>query len=214
MAETSDIITLPAGRVINQSLFVKDRYNERATPSYKIELAFDPDELADLEEACLDFAVATWGKGADEDESLHLPILDGDKLAKKRENKGKDGSAYKGKSVIRASTHFNKYGEDDVGGIQVFGPDAEEIQATSKGDVYSGCYGILALTLSGYQKEAEDEDGDPVNVNAITFYITAFQKTDDGEKLVSSSDRSGLFKPVAGRAEKKGKDEGRKKRKG
>ena len=54
---------LPKGRVINHSLFVKDQFNDKATPSYKIELAFEPKALDKFYEELLDFAVEKWGKG-------------------------------------------------------------------------------------------------------------------------------------------------------
>lgn len=148
-----DIFTLPEGRVINQSLFVKDAFDERAVPSYKIEIAIPKDDpgIADLEDRLLDFADDRWGEGASDDENLVIPLLDGDKLAKKREKKGKDGDAYKGMIVIRANTIYNKEGQDGPGGIQVFDPDVEEILPARSSDVFSGCYGEVAVTIGTYE---------------------------------------------------------------
>lgn len=191
-----DIFTLPEGRVINQSLFVKDAFDERAVPSYKIEIAIPKDDpgIADLEDRLLDFADDRWGEGASDDENLVIPLLDGDKLAKKREKKGKDGDAYKGMIVIRANTIYNKEGQDGPGGIQVFDPDVEEILPARSSDVFSGCYGEVAVTIGTYEGDDAGPDRDE-HFNGLKFYMSAFQKTKNGEKLVSSADRSTLFKP-------------------
>lgn len=189
--KNSDPIALPEGRVINNSLFVKDQYNEQAVPSYKIEMAFPKGVLDAFFDQLLDAAVAKWGAGADDDQNLVLPILDGDKLAAKREAKGKPGDAYKGMEVIRANTIYNKNGDDAPGGIQVFGPDVSDIGPANQEAIYNGCHGILAVVISPYL----NNDGQ----NALTLYMTAFQKTEDGERLTSPVDRSVLFKPV-GRA--------------
>lgn len=185
-----DTFTLPEGRVINHSLFKKDAFDDKSVPSYKIELAFDKDsaEMADLEDMLLDAADQRWGAGAGDDPDLVLPLLDGDKLAKKREKKGKQGDAYKGMIVIRSNTIYNLDGQDGPGGIQVFDADAAPIEPARQGEVYQGCYGIGAVNIGFY----EDNDGN----NAIKLYLAAFQKTRDGERLVTASDRSTLFKPV------------------
>lgn len=189
----TEAFTLPEGRVINQSLFVKDAFNEKSTPAYKIEMAFDADseEFADFEEMLYQAAEAHFGRQYGEGD-LKLPILDGDKLAKKREKKEKDGSAYKGKLVVRASTIYNRDGDDGPGGIQVLDADAEDMLPARKGEIYNGCIGIMGATLGFY----ETDDGD----DAVKLYLAAFQKTGDGERLRSQADRSGLFKPV-GRGE-------------
>lgn len=189
-AKTAEVQTLPVGRVINCSLFKKDQFNDKSIPKYKLELAFEKDSDADiaLEEMLLDAADDFFGKGASEDEDLVLPIIDGDKLAKKRAKKGKDGSAYEGMVIIRADTVYNKDGTDGPGGIQVFDEDVEPIEPARQGEVYPGCFGQAAVVIGKY----EDDEGN----NALKFYLSAFQKTGDGEKLIKAADRSGLFKPT------------------
>lgn len=185
-----DTFALPEARLINHSLFIKDQYNEQAVPSYKIEVVVgkDSEDHISIENKLLDLVVDKWGEGADEDEDLVLPLLDGDKHAAKREKKGKEGTAYKGMTIIRASTIYNKHGDDDAGGIQVFGPDVEPITAANKSEIYQGCYGILAVNFGFYQTSEGD--------NGVKLYLQAFQKTRDGERLFTASDRSTLFKPV------------------
>jgi len=194
--------TLPEGRLINHSLFVKDQFNKKAVPSYKIEMAYEAGVLDDFYEDLLDAAVDRWGEGADKDDDLVIPILDGDKLARKREKKDKPGDAYKGMEILRANTQFNKHGEDDDGGICVYDLDTSEIGAGSKGKIYQGCYGHMACTIGTY----ENNDGD----NALTLYLVAFQKSKDGEKLITPKDHSKLFKPVG----RKASGGGRRSRKG
>ena len=178
---------LPVGRVINHSLFRKEQFNEKATPSYKIELAFDKGELDDFHNQCLDYANETWGAGSED--AVIIPIKDGDEMAAKRKKDGKPGDAYAGKDVIRANTIYNKDGDDGDGGIQVLNVDVSPIGPANASEIYLGCLGIAAVTFGNYQDQATGN-------NAITLYLAAFQKTADGDRLVTAKDYSGLFKPV------------------
>jgi hypothetical protein len=193
---------LPEGRVINCSLFQKDIYTDErgveGTPQYKIEMAFDPDDLTGedtIEDEMIEAACEMWGDHmedvilGDTDEDWVDGRKDGDKMAKRREQKGKEGDAYKGKLVIRANTIYNKDGFDGPGGIQVFDENVEEVEAVKQGTIYPGCYGIISVVINCYN---DARSGDP----AIGFYLGAFQKTRDGDKLFSAKDRSELFKPV------------------
>ena len=192
--EKAKVHLTPEGRVINHSLFALDQYTpakgQSGTPAYKVELAFPKGALDDLFNACLDFAVDTWGEGADD--AVIVPIKDGDDMAAKREKDGKAGDAYAGQDVIRASTQFNRHGQKGPGGTQVFDMDTSPVEIANAEVVYQGCFGKAAITMSGY---TEEKSGN----NAITFYLSAFQKTKDGDRLVSQTDHSALFKPV-GRA--------------
>ena len=172
--EAAVVHLLPEGRVINHSLFKKDQFNAQATPAYKIELAFPKGALDDFFDLCLNFAVEKWGEGADTEEAgTIIPIIDGNKLADKREANGKPGDAYRDMDVIRANTIYNKNGEDGPGGIQVLNMDTSEVGPANAGEVYQGCFGIAAVTMSGYLKEGTGNDPDR---NAITLYLAAFQK--------------------------------------
>lgn len=182
------------GRLINNSLFERDVYKDpkgrEGPPRYKIEMAFDEKDIVDLENAIVSVAVAEWGPGAEkeyDDGQIETPILVGDEQAKKREAKGKNGDAYKGKLVIRASTAFNKHGEDAPGGVYVCGPDAKEIDFADRGSIYNGCYGVAVVEPSAYL--IDDEKG-------VTLYLHGFQKVKDGDRL-RSQDVSSLFKPMA-----------------
>ena len=196
--KTVEVFTLPVGRVINQSLFVKDQFNDAATPSYKVEVAIDAGskELEDIEDALFDFADDYFGAGNYNEDKLILPFKSGDKMAKKREDKGKEGDAYRGKTVIRANTIYNKDGQDGPGGIQVYDEEVELIDGARSSEVYNGCLGQAAVTIAGYMKQVTDAEGETTEFPALKFYLSAFQKTGDGEKLVTAADRSSLFKPT------------------
>lgn len=198
--------TTPTGRLINASLFEKDVYvdertGKEGTPQYKLEMTFDPNDVQGddknpnyFEDRIFDAIEAEWGKGAIDDfiNGKIKCFVEGDKLAKKREQKGKEGSAYKGKLVLRATTVYNKDGADGPGGIQVFGPDVSPIDFANQGEIYLGCYVQANVTIHCY----DDNNGDP----AIKFYLNAVQKVKEGERLVPKKDMAGAFKPV-GRTE-------------
>ena len=198
MTEEVQTITLPEGRVINCDLFERDAYKPEGgtegKPMYKAEIAFEPDDVEGedtVEDDLIEAACNKWGDGAEEEfleGDIIDPRLDGDKLAKKREANDKDGDAYKGKLVIRPNTMFNQHGEDGPGGIYVVGPDNKPILAAESHKVYPGCYGIAIVTISTYT----DSRGD----KALKFYLVAFQKTRDGDKLVTGRDYSSMFKKV------------------
>jgi len=196
--ETKTIL-LPEGRVINASLFEKDQYapekGSPGVPSYKIELAFDPKLVTGqgtVEDELINAACDEWGDPAEDDflnGVIRSPLLKGDDLAKDREERGKAGDAYKGMIVIRANTFFNLNHQDAPGGIQVYGPDVKEIGPATQNEIYPGCYGQAAVVISAYLMDRK---------RGVKFYLTAFQKTRDGDKLVSQANYSTLFKPVAG----------------
>lgn len=197
--------TLPESRLINHSLFIRDVYKDPKTgkeglPRYKVEVAFDPKDVTGegtIEDAILDTVEAAWGKSAPDDfldGKIASPFIEGDRLAAAREEKGKAGDAYKGKLVLRSDTAFNRNGEDADGGAAVFDEAVHPIgileQNTSA--VYQGCHGVVAVTIACYGEinaRGQDERG-------VKLYLVAFQKTRDGEKLMSSQDHSKLFKPV------------------
>ena len=193
MTETkNEAFALPEGRLINHSLFVRDQFDEKAKPKYTVEIAFDENALEGVENALAKAAGEKWGAKAVEEYwagDIVSPIIDGEVLKKRREAKGKVGDAYAGKLIIRAATIFNRHGEEDVGGVAVYGPDAEPIEVVNKGDVYQGCFGIAGVKIDFYQDAKSQK-------NALMFYLEAFQKTRDGERLISEADHSNLFKPV------------------
>jgi hypothetical protein len=198
-SEPAKIIMLPEGRLINSSLFERDAFTSangvEGKPTYKIELAFDPADVTGegkIEDDLANFAADEWGDTFFdlflEGKKVHSPLKDGDEMAEARAERGKDGDAYKGKIVIRANTSFNQFGQDGPGGVAVFDGEAKPIGVANQTAVYPGCFGIAAVTIAAYV--------DNVGKKALKFYLSAFQKTRDGEKLVQGRDHSTLFKPV------------------
>jgi len=193
MTEKNEKFALPEGRLINNSLFSKDTYKDakgrEATPSYKVEVAFAPDDLADLEARLAAASLAEWGAGADQeyfDGKIKDPIKDGTEMAEKRRANDKDGDAYDSKLVIRAGTIYNGQGIDAPGGVQVFDPANEPIDFLTQEGIYNGCWGRVGVQIGTY-----DIDG-----RGLNLYLCGFQKTRDDERLSSGNDASELFKPV------------------
>ena len=212
------VLTLPEGRLINCAFFTRDVYKDPETgaegkPQYKGEIAFDPKDVTGentIEDALIDAAVAAWGPDAEDkfiNGKIISPFIDGDTLAEKREENGKSGDAYKGKLVCRPNTTFNKHGQDAEGGIDVFDEEVKPITGVNQQEIYPGCYGIAGVTISCYKNNRGEK--------ALKFYLVAFQKTRDGEKLVTPRDNTKLFKPLAKAASKDGEkaeDGGRRRR--
>ncbi len=192
-------VATPTGRLINESLFEKDQFNAEAIPSYKVELAIDNEaDFEALETALYNAAMEEWPETADAEwdaDEIMLPFKDGDKMARAREEKGKPGDAYKGCTVIRAHTIYNKDGNNGPGGIQVYDMDLSEIDFANRGAIFSGIYGEAGVTVGCY---TDSRSGD----HALMFYLTSFHKDRGGEadKLVSAADHSKLFKPVGKKA--------------
>lgn len=211
--EKNEVILLPEMRLINHSLFERDAYQNPnggapGKPMYKVELAGSPNDLegeGTIEDKLADAIAKRFGDAAAQEflddrakEGKYInPLLDGNRLAKARADKGKEGDAYKGKIVIRASTLFNRDGAEGPGGAKVYGPATEVIGIVegNAGDIYNGCYGIPAVTIHTYAPEpgARGEKG-------VKFRLTAFQKTRDGERLKAADNTASMFKPVSGAA--------------
>ena len=204
---------LPEGLLVNHSLFERDAYanpqgGEPGKPKYKVEIAFDPAQVTGegtIEDKMADAIAAKWGENAANDflegkAGFVDPRLDGGELARRRAERGKEGDAYSGKMVIRADTTFNRDGVEGPGGTHVYGPDTAPIEAARQQEVYQGCFGCAAVTIHAYETDGKNERGLTIKLKALKFYLAAFQKTRDGERLVQAQDRSTLFKPVAGAA--------------
>lgn len=117
------------------------------------------------------------------------PFLDGNVLAAARKERGKEGTAYEGKFVIRANTTYNKDGHEGPGGINVYGPDAQPVMDAST--VFPGCNGVVAVTIKAGIVKATQE-------HWVKFYLSAFQRTPGGEALKSAAKNP--FAPVGNAA--------------
>lgn len=212
----TDFIVTPEGRLINHAIFERDIFTDsngkEGKPKYNVELAFAPADVTGeaaegndptLEDHLFNYAEEKWGEGAGQDfldGNIRNPLLDGDKLKKKREKNGKVGDAYEGLIVIRANTLFNRHGEEGPGGIQVWDENVESVDPVNREKVYNGSMGVARLSIDDY------EDDHYETGNALMFYLSAYQFTGDGERLVASADTSTAFKAV-------GREKGKSKRK-
>ena len=196
---------LPEGRGINLHLFVRQVYKDPVTgkegePQYSAEMAYPKpaggavDMLNPLETYCMDvlndqFGTEKVNQYLNKD-WLRIPIKDGNKKADRREANGKAGDAYRDMWVISSSTRFNKNGDPDAGGIDVFDPEVNPIEAVNKSTIYNGCMGIIAVKGKGYEGTSRDTS-DPFM--SVVLYLEAFQMTGTGERLASAPNRAGLF---------------------
>ncbi len=193
--DTKNVMT-PVGRLINQSLFEKEIYTDpqghEGTPQYKVEMIFEngSTDVELLDAAFAAAAVAKWGAGAEDDyynEKIISPFKDGDEYAAEVDNGKRD--VYAGHQILRAHTIFNKYGDDAPGGIQVFDEKGEEIDPVDRQQIYRGCYGKAALSIGTYVDST-------TKANALCVYLSAWGKTDDGDRIATAADYSEVFKPV------------------
>ncbi len=200
MADKKELVRVmtPVGRIINHSLYEKDVYTDErgheAAPSYKLELAFEPEDLEDLENAIVDAAVEFFGAQAEADYDagkLRSPIIEGDDLAAERVKKGKSGEAYEGKLVVRMKTIFNRNGEDGPGGVYVCGANAEELDFAERGTIFNGCFGQASVSINPYPGIAGGLPG-------VSLYLNGFQFAKDGDRL-RGADPSSLFSPMMGK---------------
>lgn len=219
MADTqkNEIFLLPEGRLIVHALFERDVYKDKDTqaegkPKYKVVMAFNPDQVTGegtIEDKMADAIAAAYGDVV-ADEWLASPrradrispLKDGNEIAKEREANGKESEATKGKLILSADSIYNKDGIEGPGGFTVYGPDCAPITAANQSMVFSGCYGIAAVTFHAYKDYPRKGD------RGLKCYLTAFQvtKSDPKDKLQSaSSDKSNLFKPVGGAAPAEGR---------
>ena len=204
MTETNFIVT-PVGRLINSALFERDIFTDakgnEGKPKYNLELGFNPEQVTGegtednltLEDELFNYAQDKWGDDAGQDflnGKIRSPLLEGDKLKKKREKKGKIGDAYEGLIIIRAATLYNRHGEAGPGGIQVWDEDVVSVEPADQQKVYNGSYGVARLSIGDYEDDNFDTG------NALMFYLSAYQYTGEGERLVASADTSTAFKAV------------------
>lgn len=216
-------IVLPKMRLINSALFVRDAFKDEKTgkegePRYRIEAAIpvDDNDFGAVIDMVADHCIEEYGPniylfGVDDpvkgSEAVINPFLDGDKLKRDREARGKKGDAYGGMFVIRADSKYNWEGQDAPGGIAVYDDGAsgevQRITIMQQDKIYNGCYIIPIVTLKFYKTNR----GEP----ACKFYLKAVQMVDDGERLFVAPDYTSTFKPVGRAAAAEG---GRRSRRG
>lgn len=199
------ILMFPEGRVINNSLLVRDAFKssekaQASAPMYRVEMAYDQAALAEVMDKLFEWAKGEYGEdiyfdidGKPDDAGpntleIVTPFIDGNAQKAKRERKGKQGDAYAGKVVVRSKTQFNRDGLDAEGGADIWNGALEPITAINRSELYNGMFANVAVAPAAY----DTNEGKP----GITFYFKALQKTRDGDPLVSKQDTSKLFQPL------------------
>lgn len=217
MAAKWDQIRLPEGLVTFPNLFEKDAYTPQGgqpgKPQYKNEMVYEWDDIEDVIDELLDIADKEWPDILDDyddidaaydDDALILPFIDGTKYAKKRRRDKPEGKFdhYEDMALVRPHTEFNLHGANAPGGIQVLNAKIKPIDPMQASEIYPGCYGFMLVTPNCYMTN----DGDW----GISFYLNAFQKSRDGERLFAQTDYSGAFDKLD--TEEKGERRGRRRR--
>src|SRR5690606_2924011 len=122
---------------------VKDRRGkETGDPIYSISLLLDADseDLAALKKKAVAVAKAKWpGKSLSD---IKFPFLSGDKEAAKSAEKGRDGSFYEGKVVLKAKSKFAP--------AVVDGRRNPPALTTDPKLIYSGCGVAAEVNLVAY----------------------------------------------------------------
>ena len=208
--QKNEIFMMPEGRVIVANAFERDVYKDPDTgaegkPKYKFVMAYDPAQVmgeGTIEDKMADAIASAYGDTVADEWLANprradriSPLKDGNEIAKEREAKGKESEATKGKIVVSADSIYNKDGVEGPGGFAVYGPDCAPLSITNgAGILFPGCYGIMAVTLHAYKDYPRKGD------RGLKCYLAAFQVTrsDPSMKLSTASDKSSLFKPVAG----------------
>ncbi len=209
-------VTTPVGRLINHALFERDQFDDKAKFKYNIEMAFETGDVTGegsedeptLEDVLWEAAEHFWGEGSGNEfleGQIRSPLLDGDKLKKKREANGKVGDAYESLTVVRAGTIFNRDGFEGPGGAVVWDENVKAVMPVDRGKVYQGSMGCALLTVGSYIDTDPRTDEE---IKCLMFYLKAYQFTGDGDKLAAMSDTAGAFKKVGKAAKGRSKRSG------
>ena len=207
----AEVIMLPC-RVLWHALFERDVYqaNDKSAPgkpAYKLLMGLDAAAREIIENKMADAMAAEFGDAAADawfngERGYNNPLKDGSRMADEREFKAKkegkerDYTPYRGLTIVSADTTFNRDGKQEAGGAKVYSPEVETIGIVEGNTamVYNGCFGMAAVTVGTYDLKEK----------GAKLYLTAFQKTADGERIKSgdgADQTSGLFQkvtPVAG----------------
>ena len=182
MTETQpNIVVTPEFRMLWPNLFepraVKIKGRETGDPKYGLSMLLDPSEIGDLKTAAKAVALAKWpGRTLTE---LHFPFADGDKLAAKQEELGRDGKFYAGTVVLKASSKFKP--------VVV---DTKRKDIIDHTRLYSGAWGYAELNFVAYDGVGQNPDG-------VTAYVNFVMKSRDGDRI-AGRDAAGVFAGIQG----------------
>lgn len=146
-------------------------------PVYGLTMLFDPGDLEPLKAKAIEVAQQTWpGRSLKE---LRFPFVRGEVEKAKAEKKGKDGSFYEGKVVVKASSKFQP---------GIVGPDRNPIVNPS--DVYSGAFFYAEVNVVAYTDPRGEQDG-------VKCYLNFVMKFKDGSRIAGRS-AADVFAGISG----------------
>ncbi len=154
----SEIVVTPGFRMVWPNLFEPRAFmrdgKPTGEPKYSLTMLFDPEDISGLKQVAAKVAQAQW-PGRDLKE-LKFPFKNGNALAKKKADAGKDGSFYEGKVVVKTSAKFAPVVAD---------MKRKEILDPKR--VYSGAYGYAELNFVAYPGVGGGQDGVTCYVNFV-----------------------------------------------
>lgn len=164
-------VKTPIGRIVFPHVAKKDESGQFATGKYKTTLLIPKDaDMTALKTAVLEAARETWGAEIKLKDIQH-PFRDGD---------AKDSEKYPDFAGHISITAKSKNKPVCVGPARKPLDDVES-------DIYSGCYGRLAVTAMSYLTTVNVKQSDgsivPEKIRGVTFLLEAVQKTKDGDRI-------------------------------
>lgn len=136
-------------------------------PVFSLTMLFDPGDLEPLKAKAIEVAQQAWpGRNLKE---LRFPFVRGEAEKDKADKKGKDGSFYEGKVVVKTSSKYQP---------GVVGPDRQEIVNPS--DIYSGAYYYAEVNVVAFTDPRGERDG-------VKCYLNFVMKYKDGDRIAGRS---------------------------
>lgn len=158
MTEITSTIVTPEFIMAFPNLFEPKAFMQngkaKGEPKYGLTMLFDPAVVEPLKAKAKEVALAKWpGRPLAE---LKFPFRNGDAEAAKAKAKGKDGSFYVGKVVVKSDSKYQP---------QIVDQDKNPI--IDKNRVFSGCYGYAELNFVAYDGVNGGQDGVKAYVNFV-----------------------------------------------
>lgn len=173
---------------------VKRNGKETGEPKFSINLEFDPGDPAQAEElkrlkgVAAGVAKAKWPgkdiKGMIDANQFKWPFSEGNKLAAKAKEKGKERAWSEGKVVLNARSQYRPTLSILDGGKIIDLEDEAAIKAHCDKHFYTGTMVLAEVTFNAY--DAIDDDGKP----GVNVYVNMVFAAKRGPKLTSGG-RSG-----------------------
>lgn len=174
---------------------VGNKNQTKGTPKYDITLGLSPDhaDITAIKALALKAAKEKWpGRdiaGQWKEGIFKFPFTDGNKLAAKAEQKGKDGDLYRGKIVLVARSQYEPNLAAVVNGKLVDFNDQN--RATAKPYFYRGAEVFALLNFQAYDGGGDNPDG-------VTAYLQQVVSLNKGDRLGKQVSAAETFKDYIG----------------